>query len=41
MFYKNIEIGGEIIGCSDMINLLGIHIDNNLSFKEHIKKSAM
>ena len=38
---KHIEIGDEIIGCSDMINLPGIYMDNNLTFKEHIKKSAM
>ena len=40
MFYKNIEIGDEIIGCSDIINLIGIYIDNNLTFKEHIKKKC-
>ena len=37
---KHIEIGDEIIGCSDMINILGIYIDNNLNFKEHIKKKC-
>ena len=37
---KHIKIGDEIIGDSDMINLLGIDIDNNLSFKEHIKKKC-
>ena len=35
---KYIKIGDEIIGGSEMINLLGIDIDNNLAFKEHIKK---
>ena len=35
---KHIEIGDEIIGCNVLINLLGIDIDNNLSFKEHTKK---
>ena len=38
---KHFEIGNEIIGWNDMINLLGIDIDNNVSCKEHIKKSAM
>ena len=37
---KHIEIGDEIMGCSDTINLLGIYIDNNLTFKEHIKKKC-
>ena len=37
---KHIKIGDEIIGGSEMINLLGINIDNNLSFKEHIKKKC-
>ena len=37
---KHIKIGDEIIVVSDMINLLGIDIDNNLSFKEHIKKKC-
>ena len=37
---KHIEIGDEIIGCSDMINLLDIYIDNNLTFKKHIKKKC-
>ena len=37
---KHIKIGDEIIGGSDMINFLGIDIDNNLSFKEHIKKKC-
>ena len=37
---KHIKIGDEIIGSSNMINLLGIGIDNNLSFKEHIKKKC-
>ena len=37
---KYMEIGDEIIGCSDMVNLLGIYKDNNLSFKEHIKKKC-
>ena len=37
---KHIKIGDEIIGGSDMINFLGINIDNNLSFKEHIKKKC-
>ena len=36
----HIETGDEIIRCSDMINLLGIYIDNNLTFKEHIKKKC-
>ena len=35
---KHIKIGDEIIGGSNMINFLGIDIDNNLSLKEHIKK---
>ena len=37
---KHIKIGDEVIGGSEMINLLGINIDNNLAFKEHIKKNA-
>ena len=37
---KHIKNGDEIIGYSNMINLLGIDIDNNLSFKEHIKKKC-
>ena len=37
---KHIKIGDEIIEGSDMINLLGINVDNNLSFKEHIKKKC-
>ena len=37
---KHIKICDEIIGGSDMINFLGINIDNNLSFKEHIKKEC-
>ena len=37
---KHIKIGDEIIGGSEMINLLGIDIDNNISFKEHIKKKC-
>ena len=37
---KHIKISDEIIGHSKMINLLGIDIDNNLSFKEHIKKKC-
>ena len=37
---KHIELGDEIIGCSDMINLLGIYIDNNLTYKGHIKKNC-
>ena len=37
---KHIKIGDEIIADSDMINLLGIDIDNNLSFKEHIQKTC-
>ena len=37
---KHIKIGDEIIGGSEMINLLGIDIDNNLSFEEHIKKKC-
>ena len=37
---KHIEFGDEIIGCSDMINILGIYIGNNLTFKEHIKKKC-
>ena len=37
---KHIKIGDEIIGDSNIINLLGIDIDNNLSFKEHIKKKC-
>ena len=35
---KHIEIGDEIIRFNDMIDLLGTDINNNLSFKEHIKK---
>ena len=37
---KHIKIGDEIIGHSEKINLLGIDIDNNLSFKEHIMKKC-
>ena len=37
---KHIKIGDEIIGGSDMIKFLGIDIDNNLPFKEHIKKKC-
>ena len=37
---KHIEIVDEIIGCSDLVNHLGIYIDKNLSFKEHIKKKC-
>ena len=37
---KHIENSDEIIGCSDMIILLGFYIDNNLTFKEHIKKKC-
>ena len=37
---KHIEVGDEITGYSDMINLLGIYIDNNLTFMEHIKKKC-
>ena len=37
---KYIKIGDGIIGDSDMINPLGIYIDNNLSFKEHIQKKC-
>ena len=37
---KHTKIGDEIIGGSQMINLPGININNNLSFKEHIKKNA-
>ena len=37
---KHIKIGDEIIGGSDMTNFLGINIDNNLSFNEHIKKKC-
>ena len=29
-----------MIGCNDMINLLGINIENNLLFMEHIKKKC-
>ena len=35
---KHIIIGEETIVGSDKINLLGIDIDKNLTFKEHIKK---
>ena len=35
---KYIKIGDEIVAGSEKINLLGIDIDNNLTFKEHIKK---
>ena len=37
---KHIKFGNGIIGGSKMINLLGIDIDNNLAFKEHIKKKC-
>ena len=37
---KHIKIGDEIIVGSDKINLLGIDIDKNLTFKEHIKKKC-
>ena len=37
---KHIKIGDKIIAGRGMINLLGIKIDNNLSFKEHIKKKC-
>ena len=35
---KHIKIGDEIIVGSEKINLLGINIDNYLTFMEHIKK---
>ena len=35
---KLIKIGDEILVGSEKINLLGIDIDKNLTFKEHIKK---
>ena len=35
---KHIKVGEETIVGSDKINLLGIDIDKNLTFKEHIKK---
>ena len=35
---KHIKIGDEIIVGIETINLLGINIYNNLTFKEHIKK---
>ena len=35
---KHINVGEETIVGSDKINLLGIDIDKNLTFKEHIKK---
>ena len=37
---KHIKIGEETIVGSDKINLLGIDIDKNLTFKEHIKKKC-
>ena len=37
---KHIRIGEKIIGGSGMINPVGINIDNNLSFKEQIKKKC-
>ena len=37
---KHIDSGDVITGCSDMINILGIYIDNNLNFKEHIEKKC-
>ena len=37
---KHVKIGDEIIGGSEMNNLLGINIENNLSFKEHIKRKC-
>ena len=37
---KHIKINDEIIVGSEKINLLGIDIDNNLTFKEHIKKKC-
>ena len=35
---KHIKIGDEIIGCSDMINLLGIYMTITSPSREHIKK---
>ena len=37
---KHIKIGEEIIVGSEKINVLGINIDKNLTFKEHIKKKC-
>ena len=37
---KHIKIGEETIVGRDKINLLGIDIDKNLTFKEHIKKKC-
>ena len=37
---NHIKIGEETIVGSDKINLLGIDIDKNLTFKEHIKKKC-
>ena len=37
---KHIKVGEETIVSSDKINLLGIDIDKNLTFKEHIKKKC-
>ena len=37
---KHIKIGDEIIVGIEKINLLGTDIDNNLTFKEHIKKKC-
>ena len=37
---KHSKIGEETIVGSDKINLLGIDIDKNLTFKEHIKKKC-
>ena len=37
---KHIKVGEETIVGSDKINLLGIDIDKNLTFKEHIKKKC-
>ena len=37
---KHIKIGDEIIVGSEKINLLGIDIDKNLTFKKHIKRKC-
>ena len=34
---SKITIGNKIISCSKCEKLLGIKIDNNLNFKEHIE----
>ena len=43
-FEKTISVCGDSIECSDVIKLLGAHIDQHLSFKHHIRvkcKTAM